>query len=61
MKHLEKPKASARMLCLDFSSAFNTIQPQLLMRKLMVMDTNPVIIRWLCSFPTDRPHRVVVR
>ena len=25
LKHLEKPEASARMLCLDFSSAFNTI------------------------------------
>ena len=61
LKHLEKPKASARMLFLDFSSAFNTIQPHLLMRKLMVMDTNPVIIRWLCSLLTDRPQRVVVR
>ena len=61
LKHLEKPKASARMLFLDFSSAFNTIQPHLLIRKLMVMDTNPVIIRWLCSFLTDRPQRVVVR
>ena len=27
----------------------------------MVMDTNPVIIRWLCSLLTDRPQRVVVR
>ena len=61
MKHLEKPKASARMLFLDFSSAFNTIQPHLLMRKLMVMDTNPMIIRWLCSLLTDRQQRVVVR
>ena len=61
LKHLKKPKASARMLFLDFSTAFNTIQPHLLMRKLMVMDTNPVVIRWLCSFLTDRPQRVVVR
>ena len=49
------------MLFLDFSSAFTTIQPHLLMRKLMVMDTNPVIIRWLCSLLTDRPQRVVVK
>ena len=61
LKHLEKPKASARMLCLDFLSAFNAILPHLLMRKLMDMDVNPVIIRWLCSFLTDRPQRVVVR
>ena len=31
------------------------------MRKLMVMDTNPVIIHWLCSLLTDRQQRVVVR
>ena len=43
------------MLFLDFSAAFNTIQPHLLMRKLMDMDVNPAIIRWLCSFLTDRP------
>jgi hypothetical protein len=61
LKHLEKPKAFARILFLDFSSAFNTIQPHLLMRKLMDMDVNPMIIRWLCSFLTDRPQRVVVR
>ena len=61
LKHLEKPKASTQMLFLDFLSAFTTIQPCLLMRKLMVMDTKPVIIRWLCSLLTDRPQRVVVR
>ena len=42
----------ARMLFLDFSSAFNTVQPHLLMRKLMDIDTNPVIIWWLYSFLT---------
>ena len=61
LKHPERPKASARVILLDFSSAFNTIQPHLLMQKLMVMDTNPVIIRWLCILLTDRPQRVVVR
>lgn len=33
LKHLESPKAYARLLFIDFSSAFNTIQPQLLMEK----------------------------
>ena len=51
----------ARLLFLDFSSAFNTIQPHLLMQKLMVMDFNPLVIRWLCSFLTNRPQHVMIR
>ena len=31
------------------------------MRKLMDMDVNPVIVRWLCSFLTDRPQRIMVK
>jgi hypothetical protein len=61
LQHLEGPKTYARILFLDFSSAFNTIQPHLLMQKLMAMDVNPLIIRWLCSFLTDRPQQVMIR
>ena len=61
VQHLERPGSYARLLFLDFSSAFNTIQPHLLMQKLMVMDVNPLIIRWLCSFITDRPQHVMIR
>ena len=34
VKHLEAPKTHARLLFVDFSSAFNTIQPYLLAEKL---------------------------
>lgn len=34
-KHLEQPKSCARLLFIDFSSAFNTIQPHLLIEKLI--------------------------
>ncbi|KAL8583159.1 hypothetical protein ACOMHN_046543 [Nucella lapillus] len=61
LHHLERPGTYARLLFLDFSSAFNTIQPHLMMRKQMVMDVNPRIIRWLCSFFTDRPQRVMIK
>ncbi|KAL8579300.1 hypothetical protein ACOMHN_010884 [Nucella lapillus] len=61
LHYLERPGTYARLLFLDFSSAFNTIQPHLMMRKLMVMDVNPRIIRWLCSFFTDRPQRVMIK
>ena len=58
LKHLEKPKTYSRMLFLDFSSAFNTIQPHLMMEKLTRMEVNPVIIRWVYSFLTGRPQCV---
>lgn len=60
-EHLEKPTVFARMLFLNFSSAFNTLQPHLLMRKLINMDVDPVIIRWLCSFLAHKPQSVVIR
>lgn len=34
-KHLEKPQAHARLLFTDFSSAFKTLQPHLLIERLV--------------------------
>ena len=59
-KHLEKPKSYARVLFLDFSSAFNTIQPHLMISKLMEISVNPRLIQWVFSFLTDRPQRVKI-
>ena len=56
--HLDKPKSYARVLFVDFSSAFNTIQPHILVEKLLAMHVNPVLIRWIFSFITDRPQQV---
>ncbi|XP_076461061.1 uncharacterized protein LOC143293738 isoform X2 [Babylonia areolata] len=50
----------AVMDILEFSSASNTVQPHLMMRKPMVMDVNPLNITWLCSFLTYRPQHVRV-
>nr|KAG5694287.1 hypothetical protein BaRGS_032005 [Batillaria attramentaria] len=44
--HLEQPKSYARILYVDFSSAFNTIQPHLMVQKLDNMHVNPNIILW---------------
>lgn len=41
LKDLESPVAYARLLFIDFSSAFNTIQPHLLLTKLVELDVNP--------------------
>ncbi|KAF7643944.1 hypothetical protein LDENG_00230620 [Lucifuga dentata] len=59
-KHLEDPKAYARVLFADFSSAFNTLQPHLLIQKLNEMHVNPFIIKWFYSFLTNRSQQVKV-
>ena len=56
--HLETPKSYARLLFLDFSSAFNTIQPHLMARKLLDMNVNPRLIEWVFSFLVNRPQKV---
>ena len=53
LKHLDKPKAYARLLFIDFSLAFNLIQPHTLLTKLKQMNVNPYIIKWYHSFLTD--------
>ena len=53
-EHLEKLGTKARLLFIDFSSAFNTIQPHLLMYKLMNMNVNAKLILWIQSFLCDR-------
>ena len=58
--HLDMPKSYARVLLIDFSSAFNAMQPHLLVEKLLAMSVNPVLIRWIFSFLTDRPQQVRV-
>ena len=49
LKHLEKPKAFAPMLFLDFSPACNTVQAHRPRRELMDMDMNPASITAGCA------------
>ena len=60
-KHLEGSKNHVSLLFVDFSSAFNTIQPHLLVEKLIeyfYLDCN--IVGWILDFVTDRSQRVRV-
>ena len=57
-KHLEDPKAYARVLFADFSAAFDTVRPQLLIQKLMNLNVNPSIVKWFHSLLTNRPQQV---
>ncbi len=58
LKHLDKPKTIARALFLDFTSAFNTIQPELLLTKMI--QVNPYLIHWYYSFLIGRTQIVKV-
>ncbi len=57
-KHLEVPHVFVRALFLDFSLAFNTAQPHLLVQKLINMQVNPFMIKWFYSFLTNRTQQV---
>lgn len=45
-----------RMLFFDFSSAFNTIQASLLQEKLNIMAVDPLLVRWIMDYLTNRPQ-----
>jgi len=54
--HLDQGSGTVRILFLDFSSAFNTIQPLALQEKLTRMRVDPCLVAWISSHLTDIPH-----
>ena len=56
--HLDKGRGTTRILFLDISSAFNTIQPPMLQDKLNRMEVDPHPVAWISSYLTDRPQYV---
>ncbi|KAJ8010041.1 hypothetical protein DPEC_G00070860 [Dallia pectoralis] len=56
--HLEGAGSMVRIMFFDFSSAFNTIRPILLARKLSVMQMDLDIVAWITDYLTDRPQFV---
>lgn len=60
LTHLEQRDAYARVLYIDFSSASNTIIPQGLMGKRLLLGLNPTVCRWILDFLTERPQSVCV-
>ena len=59
-KHLDMPKNYCRILFVDFSSAFNTIQPHLIIQKLNRINLNKIVIKWILEFLTKRPQYVKI-
>ena len=56
--HLEKTGSTVRLMFFDFSSAFNTIQPHLLVQKNVNMKLPSSVISWIFYYLTSRLHYV---
>lgn len=60
-KHLEGSGCHAQILFIDFSSAFNTIQPCILANRLLEQfDLSSNLVGWILDFLTNRTQRVRV-
>ena len=57
-KHLELNKTYVRTLFIDYSSAFNTIIPCELIKKLLELNTSPSICLFILDFLSDRKQQV---
>ncbi|XP_062260115.1 uncharacterized protein LOC133968217 [Platichthys flesus] len=58
LQHLDSSGTYARILFVDFSSAFNTIIPNLLQEKLSQLSVPDSPCRWITDFLSDRRQRV---
>ncbi|KAI3359889.1 hypothetical protein L3Q82_014241 [Scortum barcoo] len=54
--HLDRGSGAVRITFLDFSSAFNTIQPLLLRDKLTEMGVGSHLVAWITDYLTGRPQ-----
>ncbi|XP_075911483.1 uncharacterized protein LOC142906815 [Petromyzon marinus] len=58
LQHLDAPASYARILFVDFSSAFNTIIPALLQDKLFQLNVPYTTCKWITDFLSDRKQCV---
>ncbi len=58
LKHLEHKNTYARLLFIDFGSAFNTIRPNTLLLKLSNLGLNKVLCNWILDFLTNHSQYV---
>uniref|UniRef100_A0A665UD53 Reverse transcriptase domain-containing protein n=1 Tax=Echeneis naucrates TaxID=173247 RepID=A0A665UD53_ECHNA len=58
LTHLDQSNTYVRMLFVDFSSAFNTVIPQKLVKKLSNLGIGSSLCAWLLDFLRNRPQRV---
>lgn len=60
LTHLENPNTYVRMLFVDFSSAFNTINPCKLVKKLLSLGLDYHVCMWIKDFLSNRPQHMRV-
>ena len=58
LSHLDKGNTYVRMLFIDYSSAFSTIIPSRLVSKLVDLELNISLCKWIFDFLTGRPQVV---
>ncbi|KAJ8367963.1 hypothetical protein SKAU_G00079910 [Synaphobranchus kaupii] len=56
--HLDKSASTMRVMFMDFSSAFDTIRPALLGKKLTAMQVDAPLVSWIVDYLTGRPQYV---
>ena len=59
-QHLDKQGSCVRALFVDFSSAFNTILPQVIIQKPINLNVPPYLCSWISDFLTGRKQRVCI-
>lgn len=58
LTHLDVKGTYVRLLFIDYSSAFNTINPNQLVNKLLDLGVNNNLCMWINNILTDRPQTV---
>jgi len=58
LEHLEKPNRYVRILFIDFSSAFNTMLPSVMIRKLSNLGVHPTLCKWILDYLRGRSQCV---
>ena len=58
VEHLENKNAYVRSVFIDFSSAFNTLKPDIVINKLRTLNVSPILCKFILYFLTNREQRV---
>ena len=60
-EHLENRNTQVRILFIDFSSAFTTIQPHILLNNLLEINVNSNLIKWIHCYLTMRTQYAKIK
>ena len=58
VEHLENKNAYVRSVFIDFSSAFNTLKPDIVIYKLRTLNVSPILCKFILDFLTNREQTV---